>query len=82
MVEGLPTSSDLRTYEQQARLASIADPRLRQETSDFFSECYVPARSKYQAERPAMPAVTAILATYGEDDPDWIGSHVYRDTAS
>lgn len=81
VVEGLPTTSDLRTYEQQARLASIADPRLRQETSDFFSECYVPARSKYQAERPATAAVTAILATYGEDDPDWMGSHVYRDTA-
>ncbi len=81
VVEGLPTASDLRTYEQQARLATIADPRLRQEVSDFFSECYVPARSKYQGERPATPAVTGILSTYGEDDPDWMGSHVYRDTA-
>ena len=57
VVEGLPVASDLRTYEQQARLATIADPRLRQETSDFFSECYVAARSKYQAERPATAAV-------------------------
>lgn len=79
VVEGLPTTSDLRTYEQQARLATIADPRLRQETSDFFSGCYVPARSKYQTERPATTAVAGILATYGEDDPDWMGSHVYRD---
>lgn len=81
VVEGLPTASDLRTYEQQARLATIADPRLRQEVSDFFSACYVPARSKYQAARPASPPVAAILANYGNDDPDWIGSHVYRDTA-
>ncbi len=81
VVEGLPAASDLRTYEQQARLATIADPRLSQEASDFFSECYVPARSKYQAERLATPAVTGILGTYGEDDPDWMGSHVYRDTA-
>ena len=81
VVEGLPAASDLRTYEQQARLATIADPRLRQETSDFFSECYVPARSKYQATRPATAGVSAILASYGVDDPDWIGSHVYRDTA-
>ena len=81
VVEGLPAASDLRTYEQQARLATIADPRLRQEASDFFSECYVPARSKYQAERPATAAVAGILATYGDDDPDWMGSHVYRDTA-
>ncbi|MBK79530.1 MAG: conjugal transfer protein TraG [Gammaproteobacteria bacterium] len=80
VVEGLPGASDLRTYEQQARLATIADPRLRREVSDFFSECYVPARSRYQAERPATPDVAAILATYGADDPDWIGSHVYRET--
>jgi hypothetical protein len=47
VVEGLPAASDLRNYEQQARLATIADPCLRQEASDFFCECYVPARSKY-----------------------------------
>ena len=81
VVEGLPAASDLRTFEQQARLATIEDPRLRQEASDFFSECYVPARSKYQAERLSTPAVTTTLGTYGEDDPDWMGSHVYRDTA-
>ncbi|MCP5417442.1 MAG: conjugal transfer protein TraG N-terminal domain-containing protein [Chromatiaceae bacterium] len=81
VVEGLPAANDLRTFEQQARLATIEDPRLRQEASDFFSECYVPARSKYQAERLETTAVTTTLGTYGEDDPDWMGSHVYRDTA-
>ena len=69
VVEGLPAAGDLRTYEQQARLATIADPRLRQEVSDFFADCYVPARSKYQAERPGGPAVAALLATHGADDP-------------
>ena len=80
VVEGLPSAADLRTYEQQARLATIADPRLRQEVSDFFSQCYIPARSKYQAERPATAAVSAVLATNGSDDPDWMGSQVYRAT--
>lgn len=80
VVEGLPSAADLRTYEQQARLATIVDPGLRREVSDFFSQCYVPARSKYQAERPATAAVRMLLGTYGPDDPDWIGSHVYRDT--
>ena len=80
VVEGLPTTSDMRTFEQQARLATIADPRLRQEVSDFFSQCYIPARSKYQAERPATAAINAFLTTYGADDPDWMGSHVYRNT--
>jgi len=80
VVEGLPNAADMRTYEQQARLATIADPRLRQEVSDFFSQCYIPARSKYQAERPATAAIDALLTTYGPDDPDWMGSHVYLST--
>ena len=80
VVEGLPSAADMRTYEQQARLATIADPRLRQEVSDFYSQCFIPARSKYQRERPATAAVNALLSTYGPDDPDWMGSHVYRDT--
>lgn len=80
VVEGLPSAADMRTYEQQARLATIADPRLRQEVSDFFSQCYIPARSKYQTERPATAAVNTLLSIYGPDDPDWMGSHVYRNT--
>ncbi len=80
VVEGLPSTVDMRTYEQQARPAPIADPRLRQEVSDFFSQCYIPARSKYQAERPSAAGVTTLLTTYGPDDPDWMGSQVYRNT--
>lgn len=41
VVEGLPAASDLRTYEQQARLATVADPRLRQETSGFFDAGWI-----------------------------------------
>jgi len=81
VVEGIPSVVDMRTYEQQARLATIADPRLRQEVSDFFSQCFIPARSKYQSERPNTAAVNTLLTTYGPDDTDWMGSHVYRNTA-
>jgi hypothetical protein len=81
VVEGIPSTTDMRTYEQQARLATIADPRLRQEVSDFFSQCFIPARSKYQAERPDTAPINTLLATYGPDDTDWMGSHVYRNTA-
>ena len=79
VVEGLPSASDFRTYEQQARLATIADPALRREAGEFFSQCYVPARSRYLAERPSGPAIQSLLATYGPGDPDWMGSHVYRE---
>ena len=80
VIEGLPSAADMRTYEQQARLATIADPRLRQEVSQFFSQCYIPTRSKYQAEQPTSAALTGLLETYGFYDPDWLGSHVYRET--
>ena len=80
VIEGLPSAADMRTYEQQARLATIADPRLRQEVSQFFSQCYIPTRSKYQAEQPTSAAITGLLETYGSGDPDWLGSHVYRET--
>lgn len=80
IVKGLPTVADMRTYEQQARLATIADPRLKQEVGEFFSQCYIPARSKFQAERPATATISGLLATHGADDPDWMGSHVYRNT--
>lgn len=80
VIAGLPSAADMRTYEQQARLATIADPRLRQEVSRFFSECYIPARSKYQADQPTSAAMIELLEDFGSDDPDWLGSHIYRET--
>ena len=39
VVEGLPAAADTRTLEQQAGLSTVADPRLKEDVSDFFSEC-------------------------------------------
>ena len=78
VVAGLPTATSWRAVEQQARLATVTDPRLRQETSDFFSECFVPARSKFQLARPDDPTIAAVLTANGDNDPEWLGSHVYR----
>lgn len=78
VIEGLPVVADLRTYEQQARLANIRDPRLRKEVSDFFVSCYVPARSRYQRERPIDAATVTLIEEFGDTDPDWIGSHLYQ----
>jgi hypothetical protein len=81
VVAGLPTPADLRVVAQQARLATIKKPTLRQEVGEFFSQCYIPARSKYTKEKPDSPGIQTILDEFGNDDPDWMGSHVYRDTA-
>ena len=77
VTEGLPTAADIRTYEQQARLATIADPRLRAEVSQFFSDCFIPSRSRYQSGALRIDAIDDLLEEYGPDDPDWLGSHVY-----
>ncbi|HEB98928.1 MAG TPA: conjugal transfer protein TraG [Thiotrichales bacterium] len=79
IIEGLPDAPDLRAYAQQARLATIEDVALRQEVADFFSQCFMPARARYQAERPDDALTRALLDTWGNDDPDWLGSHVYRE---
>ncbi len=80
VIAGLPTATNWRAIEQQARLATVTDPRLRQEASQFFSECFVPARSKYQQTRPDSPEIAAQLTSNGDNDPEWLGSHVYRGT--
>ena len=79
VIEGLPSAADLRSFEQQARLATIADPVLRAEVSQFYSDCFVPARSRYQSQRPISPLIDEILVEHGVNDPDWLGSHLYRD---
>ncbi len=80
IVTGLPTATSWRAVEQQARLATVTDPRLRQEANEFFSACFVPARSKFQQTRPDSPGIAAQLAESGANDPEWLGSHVYRNT--
>ena len=78
VVEGLPRANEIRHLSQLARLATLEDPRLRQEVADFYMSCYVPARSKYLAEQPNSATIDGILQRHGHADTDWIGSQVYR----
>lgn len=78
IVAGLPNATSWRVVEQQARLATIADPRLRQEVSTFYTQCFVPARSKFEREAPTDHATEVELAANGTADVEWLGSHFYR----
>lgn len=70
---------DIRQLEDLARIATIEDPQVRSMIQRFYNECFVPARSRFlTAGTPSAPA-TAAIATYGQADPDWIGSHAFRD---
>jgi len=74
---GVPDAIGIRQVQELARMSSITDPALRAEAARFYAECYVPARSKYMREKPTNSTVTNILDEYGEDDPEWVGSHLY-----
>ncbi|WP_299314925.1 conjugal transfer protein TraG N-terminal domain-containing protein [uncultured Halomonas sp.] len=76
IVAGLPATGEMREMERALRTMYIENPSLRLEVNNFYTRCYVPARSKFGREQPA--AAIPILNTQGVDDTDWMGSHVYR----
>ena len=81
VIEALPRASELRQVVNQARLATIEPPALKGTVSQFYHECYLPARSKFLLEQPSSTSIDAIYTANGHGDTDWIGSHVSRDTA-
>ena len=81
VIEGLPRGDDIRQATQYARMVTIRNPALRQEVARFHQDCYVPSRSKLFRERPTNRSVERLLEEFGQDDVDWIGSHVFRETS-
>jgi hypothetical protein len=78
-ISGSTLSLDgLRQIAEQGKRATIDNPQVRQEVQRFHNECFVPARTAFLSS-PASPAATAAIANYGADDPDWMGSHTFRD---
>ena len=72
--------SGFRQLEDMARIATIEDPVLRGQMQRFYKECHEWARSKYLASTtPLSGAGLSALSTYGETDPEWMGSHVFQD---
>lgn len=70
---------DFRQLEDLARIATVEDPQLRSSIQRFYSECFVPARSRYLTAGSPSTAAAAQIALYGEADTDWIGSHAFRE---
>lgn len=80
IIEGIPPVLDYRNYMTEINTMAIEDTELREEVNDFYRDCYLKARSRYYEENPTSSSIDSLLSTYGEDDPDWIGSHVYLST--
>jgi len=75
---------DIRMVEDMARTATIEDPRLLSDIQRFYSECFIPARSRYLQLGPdeLSGSGRAIVADtnkdYGPTDVDWMGSQLFR----
>jgi hypothetical protein len=70
--------SDLRQFEQQARLVAMENPQLRAESQRFYWECFHPTRTQF-LNNPKSAAAAAAISAWGLDDTDWMGSHAFRD---
>ena len=76
--------SDIRIVEDMARNATIEDPQVLNAVQRFYSECFIPARSRYLAmNRADLSASGASLIAptnrdYGPTDVDWMGSQLFR----
>ncbi|WP_302409767.1 conjugal transfer protein TraG N-terminal domain-containing protein [Comamonas kerstersii] len=78
------SGEDLRMIQDMARMATIEDSHLLHDIQRFYSECFVPARSKYfrTPRNELSPNALQILdrnnKPYGPGDVDWIGSQLFR----
>lgn len=68
---------DFRQIQDIAQIATVSDPRLRHEIQRFYSECFVPARSRYLRAEDFSADTLAALQDHGAGDVDWMGSHVF-----
>jgi hypothetical protein len=70
---------DYRMMQDLALTATIENPLLRRDIQRFYSECFVPARSRFLRQDAPSASAQALMTTYGPSDVDWVGSHVYRE---
>ena len=69
-----------RQLHTQLNTATIQSPTLKQETIDFYQECYVPAYSKLMnghLSQSQISRIKAQLKQYGDSDVGWIGSQIF-----
>lgn len=85
VMSGMASTLDLRKYIESLNRVTIEDPELRKELGAFRRDCYTKSLSKYNDEKPFatgpyVAAIGAIILLQGEEDPYWMGSHVFITT--
>ncbi len=86
IAQALPREGDIRAAQQQIGQVNINDPQTVAEYGQFVSDCFAPARAKLQQlismkGTAGLPAgIASAIATYGNVDVEWAGSHGFLDS--
>lgn len=72
-ITAIPCSVDVRQLRFDVQNTQVTSPVLRQEITDFFQQCYVPARKKIKRKQAEVNEAQA-------RDLDWIGSRIMVET--
>lgn len=73
-----------RELQSTLNVTRITNPQVKQETIEFYDDCYVPAYSHYMSgdlSDSQKAAIAQYQSQYGQDDLGWIGSKVFLQTS-
>jgi hypothetical protein len=72
-----------REVHSELNVANIQDPYLQKQAARFYSDCYVPAYSKYisgDLSKDQQAQIDNTLKKHGKDDVKWMGSQAFLTT--
>jgi hypothetical protein len=73
----LPCDADVRSVVSNLANLQITDPILRDETNQFYRDCYLKAANKYMREQPDPSEISNAYRANKEEDMSWIGSQIF-----
>ncbi len=73
----LPCDADVRSVVSNLANLQITDPMLRDETNQFYRDCYLKAANKYMREKPEESEISNAYRSNKEEDMSWIGSKLF-----
>ena len=73
----LPCDADVRSVVSNLANLQITDPLLRDETNQFYRDCYLKAANKYMREQPDPSEISNAYRANKEEDMSWIGSQIF-----
>lgn len=73
----LPCDADVRSVVANLANLQVTDPLLRDETNQFYRDCYLKAANKYMRAQPDDSEISNAYRNNKEEDMSWIGSRLF-----